>query len=281
MTHTISTNGIQIHYLEYPGDDPTLLLLHGLTANAHCFDGLLAAALANTHHVLIPDLRGRGLSDKPESGYTLADHANDVIGLLDRLQLTYVIPVGHSFGGLLTLYLVAHYPDRFSRFILMDAAKASTHPSVAEMLKPTLSRLGQTLPSVDAYLAAMKQMPFLDGYWDDAVESYYRADLRENEDGTALPHSTPEAIAEVIDGVVSEDWDDIFARVQGTAVFINATEPYSPAGPLVPQQQAEETVALLPDCTYIQVPGNHATMLFGANAPIVTQAILDFAGSQA
>ena len=45
------------------------------------------------------------------------------------------------------------------------------------------------------------------------------------------------------------------------------------------REQAEETVSLLPDCTYIHVPGNHVTMLFGQNAPFVTQAILDFAES--
>ena len=273
MDNYVQTNGIQLHYLEYSGAGSTLLLLPGLTANAHAFDGLIAAGLADTHHVVALDLRGRGLSDKPESGYTMADHAADVIGVLDALHLEDVILVGHSFGGLLALYLAAHHPERFPRFVLIDAAKASTDPRVAEMIKPSLARLGQTLPSVTAYLEAMKQMPFLDGCWDDAVESFFHADLRENPDGTAQPQSTPEAIAAVIDAVVSEDWDGIFERVKGTAVLINATEAYGPGGPIVTRTQAEETVALLPNCTYVHVPGNHVTMLFGDNAKHVAAAI--------
>ncbi len=280
MDKFVQANGIRLHYLEYPGAEPTLLLLPGLTANAHCFDGLIAAGLAERHQVLSLDCRGRGLSDKPATGYSLADHAADVIELMEALDLPEVIPVGLSFGGLLTLYLAAHYPERFPRLVIMDAAKAAAQPQVVEMIKPSLARLGQTLPSVDAYMAAMKGMPFLHGYWDDAVESFYRADLRENADGTAQPQSTPEAIAAVIDSIIAEDWDEILPKVVGTAVLINATEPYGPAGPIVTREQALETVAELADCTYVHVPGNHVTMIFGDHAATTTRAILDFAGSE-
>ncbi|HAK12371.1 MAG TPA: alpha/beta hydrolase, partial [Chitinophagaceae bacterium] len=37
----VTTNGIQLHYLHFPGDGPTIILMHGLTANAHAFDGLI------------------------------------------------------------------------------------------------------------------------------------------------------------------------------------------------------------------------------------------------
>src|SRR2546421_6039359 len=101
-------NGIQLHYLEYANNGQTMLLFPGLTANAHCFDGLMQAGLNDHFHILALDLRGRGLSDKPETGYSLADHAADVIGLMDFLELERAIIGGHSFGGLLTMYLAAH-----------------------------------------------------------------------------------------------------------------------------------------------------------------------------
>ena len=75
MEQYTTVNGIRLHYLDCPGGDPPLLLLHGLTANAHHFDGLIDAGLSPRYRLLIPDFRGRGLSDKPESGYTIADHA--------------------------------------------------------------------------------------------------------------------------------------------------------------------------------------------------------------
>ena len=206
----------------------------------------------------------------------MADHAADVLGVLDALGLATAVPVGHSFGGLLAYYLAARHPDRIERLVAIDAAKAATHPNVVEMIKPSLARLGQVLPSVDAYLEAMKQMPFFKGQWDEHIEAYYRADLRINEDGTAQARSTPEAIAAVIDGVVSEDWEGIFAAITQPTLLINATEPYGPAGPLVTRDQAEETVGLLGNGRYVHVPGNHVTMIFDDNALHVVKAINQF-----
>ena len=56
--HFIRTNGINLHYLDYPGPAPTLVLLPGLTASAPIFDGLIQAGLSPRFHVLAPDLAG-------------------------------------------------------------------------------------------------------------------------------------------------------------------------------------------------------------------------------
>src|SRR3712207_4622471 len=108
-----------VHALAYPGDDPPLALLHGLTANCHNFDALIAAGLSPQFRVLALDLRGRGESDQPTAGYAMPDHARDVIGVLDALDLPRVVLCGHSFGGLLSIYLAAHYPDRVSHIVVL------------------------------------------------------------------------------------------------------------------------------------------------------------------
>jgi pimeloyl-ACP methyl ester carboxylesterase len=167
------------------------VLLPGLTASAPIFDGLIQAGLSPRFHVLALDLRGRGRSEAPPAGfdpaapaanYTMADHATDVIGLLDALDIRDPILVGHSFGGLLALYLAAHFPERFPRLGVLDAAIALATPATRELLKPVLDRLSLTFPSWEAYLAAVKQMPFFQVSWDPALERYFRADLRENPD---------------------------------------------------------------------------------------------------
>lgn len=73
MDQFVRLNDFQLHYLDHPGDDPPLVLMPGLTANAHSFDGLIKAGLSSAMRVLALDLRGRGLSDKPDSGYSLAE----------------------------------------------------------------------------------------------------------------------------------------------------------------------------------------------------------------
>ena len=61
MGNFSQTNNITLHYLDHPGAEPTIICLHGLSANAHFFDGLAASSLPN--RLLAVDLRGRGLSD--------------------------------------------------------------------------------------------------------------------------------------------------------------------------------------------------------------------------
>lgn len=152
----------------------------------HSFDGLIKVGLSPALRVLALDLRGRGLSDKPDSGYSMADHAADVLGLLDALKLQQVVLGGHSFGGLLTIYMAARYPERVSKLVVIDAA-GKMHPKLLEMIKPSVERLSKVVPSWDAYLESMKKMPFFQDWWDTTIESSYRADVEIRNDGTANP----------------------------------------------------------------------------------------------
>jgi len=276
MASFVQVNGLRLHYLDHSGGAPLLVLMHGLTANAHCFDGLLRAGLSPRFRVVSVDLRGRGLSDKPETGYTMAEHARDILGLLDTLGTGPVVLGGHSFGGLLTLYIAAHWPERISRMLIFDAG--SMHPRVRELLEPSLARLGKVVPSVDAYLAAVKQAPYLNGLWDESLEAYFRADVRENPDGTAQSRSSPQAITEAMENVLAEPWAQFLPRAHAPALLLNATEGFGPPGtpPVVPPELALETARALPDCRYLQVPGNHTTMLFGSHAGHMVKAVTDF-----
>src|SRR6185437_14750156 len=107
--HFINVNNINLHYIDYENDNPPILLMHGLTANAHAFDGLVANCLTTHFRVISPDLRGRGQSDHPAFQYSMEDHALDIIGLLDHLNIDKVTLAGHSFGGLLGFYIASSY----------------------------------------------------------------------------------------------------------------------------------------------------------------------------
>ncbi|HVN72642.1 MAG TPA: alpha/beta hydrolase [Desulfomonilia bacterium] len=277
MDRFVRANNIQLHYLDHQGSDPPLVLMPGLTANASSFDGLIKAGLSPALRVLALDLRGRGLSQKPDSGYSMADHAADVLGLLDALELRQVVLGGHSFGGLLSIYMAAQNPERVSKLVIIDAA-GSMHPQVRELIKPSVDRLGKVLPSWEAYLEAMKQMPFYQGWWDPAIESYYRADVEIRSDGTVKPRSRPEAIIEAVDKSLAEDWAQHLKAVRQPVLLLNAPGPYGPPGtpPVLPREQAMDTVNMLSDGRYVEIPGNHMTMLFGEGAQRIVEAVLDF-----
>jgi pimeloyl-ACP methyl ester carboxylesterase len=266
MSHFIERDGVRIHYLRHDGPAPPMVLLHGLTANAHYFDSLVQAGLTGTRGVLAVDLRGRGLSDKPPTGYSMAEHAADVIALLDHHGIERTVICGHSYGGLLAVYLASEYPDRVTRPIILDIAGPSiTNPQVYELLRPSLDRLGKVFPSLDEFLASRKQQPYLDVSWDDAIEGFFRADVEPMPDGTVRVRIPPEVIAQVIAEGRNIDWQERLTRVGQQALLLNATGPYGPPGapPLVLEEQAREAASLMPRCRYAWVPGNHMTMLFG------------------
>lgn len=280
MDQYVDTNGIRLHYLDHQSDGPTLLLMPGLTANAHSFDGLVSAGLVLAVRLLALDLRGRGLSDKPASGYTLADHAADVIGLLDRLGLDRVMLGGHSYGGLLGLYLAAHHPDRVDRLVVIDAA-AEMHPDTRQLIQPAIDRLGKPVPSWETYLAAVKVMPFFYHWWDPAIESYFRADVETLPDGRVVSRSSPAAITEAVEHVLAEKWLEKLPLITQPTLLLNATGSYGLPGapPLLPPEQAQATVAALPRGRYCAVPGNHMTMLYGEGAERIAEEIIRFVAS--
>lgn len=273
--HFIKSNNIDLHFLEHHiKGNPTLILMHGLTANAHAFDGLLANGLDKHFRFISPDLRGRGLSSKPAFRYTLEDHAKDILGMLDYLNIEKALLGGHSYGGLLTTYIAANYPDRVEKLIILDAA-AEMNPNAPAMLGPTLSRLDKTFPNYETYLAEMKAAP-QNTFWDKDMESYYKADGFVREDGTVNPYPNLSNIIEVATCVARQPWIETFERVKQPTLLINAVDDYTLGEPLLPDFKAKETVELMKDAKYVAVDGNHQTMLYGDNAKHIVKAIESF-----
>ena len=282
MDRFAHVNNIQLHYLDYEGGEPILVLLPGLTANAHAFDGLIQAGLSNQFRVLALDLRGRGLSDKPAVGYSMAEHAADVISLLDNLGIERVVMCGHSFGGLLTLYLASHYAERVSKLVIIDSSGLLVNPQTRELIKPSLDRLGKSVASWEVYLETMKRAPFFTDWWDSTIESYFQADVETAEDKTVRPRSRPENISEAIDKASEEDWAAHITRIKQPAILLHAMGAYGPAGtpPIVTLEQAKATAEGLANCRYIEIPGNHFTMLYGDGARLIVKSIIDYVNEQ-
>jgi len=272
--YIITVNNINLHYIDHYSDKPVLLLLHGLTANASAFDGLIEAGLDEHFRVISPDLRGNGLSDKPAFCYTVEDHVQDILGLISHLGEEKVYLGGHSFGGYLAFYIAANYPDVVSRLVILDAAK-SMNPKAAEMLSKSLSRLDVTYHSFDAYIDHVKKTPYLT-FWDPAMRSYYRADVEDLPKGHVKPRSNLMAITEKSMALAAIDWPDTIALAEQSAILINALDNYTMGEPLLPDYIAKETVAMMKQAKYAGVDGNHQTMLYGDGAKEVVEAVRGF-----
>ncbi len=123
MDGFVKVNGINIHYyrsIPANGGQP-VVLLHGLTDNGMCWVRV-ADALCDTYDVILPDTRGHGFSDKPDSGYTIEDQAADVAGLIGALSLDQPVLFGHSLGGQAAAAVAGLYPNLMRGAVLEDPA---------------------------------------------------------------------------------------------------------------------------------------------------------------
>jgi pimeloyl-ACP methyl ester carboxylesterase len=123
----LSVDGMHLHYqvLEpmYPKPGVTVVFLHGLVMdNLSSWFFTVANQAAQLSRVMLYDLRGHGMSDRPKKGYSITQHMQDLQKLLDHVSPNdQVILVGNSFGGLLALNFARFFPERTAGLVLIDA----------------------------------------------------------------------------------------------------------------------------------------------------------------
>jgi pimeloyl-ACP methyl ester carboxylesterase len=115
-------NGLKLHFVDWGGKGPVVILLAGLGDSARIFDDF-APLLSRTHHVIALTRRGFGLSQAPADGnYTNAALVGDILGLMDALSIERASFVGHSIAGGELAALGERHPDRVERLVFIDAA---------------------------------------------------------------------------------------------------------------------------------------------------------------
>jgi pimeloyl-ACP methyl ester carboxylesterase len=133
----VTVNGVGLAVHEWPGRGPAVVAIHGLTANHTCWASV-ADALAPDVRLAAYDLRGRGESDKPATGYSLATHGEDLAGLLDHFGLKRAIVIGHSLGAHIALRFAVTQPRRVARLILVDGG-LDVRPEILDSLAPAMA----------------------------------------------------------------------------------------------------------------------------------------------
>src|ERR1700756_881772 len=122
----VQTNGTSL-YVRVGGQGPAVVLLHGFADTGDMW-APLAAVLVKDHTVIVPDLRGMGLSEHPDAGYTKKNQATDIAGVMDALKVQKADLVTHDIGNMVGYALAAQYPARITRWILIDAPLPGPDP---------------------------------------------------------------------------------------------------------------------------------------------------------
>lgn len=189
---------LSFHCVQWGRQGTAIICVHGLTANAFFFQAL-ADDLSRNHRVFAYDLRGRGDSDRPEHGYSVPIHADDLAKLMDELRLEQPVVIGHSLGAMISLYFAAHYPEKLSRLVLIDAGAPLAWKTPEEQpawLTASINRLGTPVASYEEYTQRLKAAPFLGPYWNKYTEIYFQHDVRQQSDGSVVSKCHREGILE-------------------------------------------------------------------------------------
>lgn len=180
----VPVTGGGLRVCRWPGaTGPTVVAAHGITANALSW-APVADALAGRATLIAADLRGRAKSNALPGPYGLAQHADDLIAVLDHLGLDRAPIVGHSMGAFVAAVAALRHPDRVSSVLLVDGGVTLQVPEGANIddileavIGPAMRRLQMTFDSEQTYLDFWRVHPALSAAWSPAVRDYALRDL--------------------------------------------------------------------------------------------------------
>jgi pimeloyl-ACP methyl ester carboxylesterase len=163
-TQRIATNGTTL-YVRVGGAGPAVVLLHGYGETGDMWSEL-AAALAPRYTVVVPDLRGMGLSARPSGGYDKKTEGHDVAGVLDALKIERADLVTHDIGNMVGYAFAAEYPARVHRFILFDAPLPGVGPWDDIVRSHALWHFSFWGPDAERLVAGRERI-YLDRFWNE------------------------------------------------------------------------------------------------------------------
>lgn len=243
----MSANGLRLHYLEYGQGDPRLVIVPGITSPAITWE-FVAEELGRAYHVYTMDVRGRGLSDKPGSGYHLTDYAADTAAFIRALDLNRPVVLGHSMGARIAAALGALYPDVRGPLIVVDPPLSG--PGRAPYPFP-LEPYVKTLRQAKAGVTVEELRPLSPTWTDEQLQ------IRAEWLGTC----SETAVVETYRGFHEEDFFTYWREVLPPVLFM-----YGGKSPVVPESAIGEIAAANPKARLVGVP-NAAHMIPWDNLP--------------
>ena len=160
----ILANGTSL-YVRHGGNGPAVTLLHGFGDTGDMW-APLAAQLASTYTVVVPDLRGMGLSAHPAAGYEKKNQARDIAEVLGRLGIAAGTLVTHDIGNMVGYALAVLFPELVTRWVAMDAPLPGIGPWDEIIRSPLLWHFNFRGPDAERLVAGRERI-YLDRFWNE------------------------------------------------------------------------------------------------------------------
>jgi pimeloyl-ACP methyl ester carboxylesterase len=177
---------LELYARDYPAASgparPPIVCLHGLTRNSKDFSELATWLAARGHRVIVPDIRGRGLSqyDPDPMNYLPVHYARDVISLLDSLGTNRAIFIGTSMGGIVTMIIAAKRPPLVAAAVLNDVGPEASPVGLARIASYAGKKTDiGTWQEATAYVRSVNEVAFPgrdEPFWKRFAERTFRLD---------------------------------------------------------------------------------------------------------
>jgi pimeloyl-ACP methyl ester carboxylesterase len=189
----ISTNGTSL-FVRVGGHGPAVVLLHGFGDTGDMWEPL-AVVLAKDHTVIVPDLRGMGLSAHPDSGYTKKNQALDIAGVADALKIKSFDLVTHDIGDMVGYALAVQFPTRVTKWVVIDAPLPGIGNWNEILLTPMLWHFNFRGPDEERLVAGRERI-YLDRFYNELSADRTKIDEQTRNHYAALyarPHAMHDA----------------------------------------------------------------------------------------
>jgi pimeloyl-ACP methyl ester carboxylesterase len=163
-TEKIQTDGATI-YVRVGGNGPAVVMLHGFADTGDMWVPLASAMMKN-HTVIVPDLRGMGLSSHPETGYDKKTQARDIAAVMDKLNVQKADLVTHDIGNMVGYALAAQFPDRITKWAVIDAPLPGIGAWEEILKSPLLWHFNFRGPDVDRLVKGRERI-YLDRFYNE------------------------------------------------------------------------------------------------------------------
>ena len=237
----IKINGIQQAYSR-SGQGMPLVLVHGYPFD-HTIWYDTVPFLENDFELILPDLRGFGLSGIVESQYTIAEMASDIAGLLDHLNIEKAYMAGHSMGGYVALTFAQQYPKRVLGLGLVSTRAVADTPeqkqgryaAAEEVMRNGVQSVAESMPA--------KLTP------DEGVQAFVRS---------LIAAQRPAGLAGALKAMAErEDTTSILPSFKFPVAIVHGG-----GDALIPIQSAREVKAAIPHATLTELSdGGHMPMM--------------------
>jgi pimeloyl-ACP methyl ester carboxylesterase len=204
-TQVVQTNGTSL-YVRVGGKGPAVVLLHGFGDTGDMW-APLAAELVKEHTVIVPDLRGMGLSMHPDSGYTKKNQAVDIAGVMDALKVQKADLVTHDIGNMVGYALAAQYPARITRWVVIDAPLPGIGDWDNIIRSPVLWHFNFRGPDVERLVQGRERI-YLDRFWNELSANPQAIDEQTREHYAGL-YARPRAMHDAFEQFAAFNQDAI------------------------------------------------------------------------